>query len=68
MLNRGGKRYGMEFKFQEAPAATRSMHTAIKDLDLKHLWVVYPGRHRFPIDARITAWPLSQITALAQEF
>lgn len=59
-----GLRYGVEIKFQEAPAATKSMRIAIDDLGLEHLWVVFPGGQPFPIDRRITAWPLRDIARL----
>lgn len=59
-----GRRYGVEVKFSEAPASTRSMRTAIDDLALDHLWVVYPGRHRYPVDERTTAWPLESVGEL----
>ena len=62
-----GRRYGVEFKLSEAPAATRSMHVAIADLELTHIWVVYPGRHRFQMDRRISAWPLCDVAALPRE-
>ena len=52
-----GRRYGLEFKFTEAPAMTKSMGSALEDLKLEHLWVVYPGEHRFPIDRKVSAWP-----------
>lgn len=38
-----GKRYGFEFKFSDAPNVTKSMHAALKDLKLEHLYVIYPG-------------------------
>jgi len=41
-----GKRYGVEFKFNEAPKITKSMHIAVKDLSLDYLWVVYPGKKK----------------------
>lgn len=62
-----GRRYGVEFKLNEAPSATRSMHVALADLDLTHLWVVYPGRERFPIGSRISAWPLTDVARLPRE-
>lgn len=61
-----GKRYGIEVKFSEAPAITRSMHIAVQDLRLDHLWVIHPGVHNYPIDDKITVWPLSEITSLSQ--
>jgi len=57
----GGKRYGFEFKYADAPRSSRSMHIAINDLGLKHLWVVYPGRHEYDIDENISAIPIELI-------
>ena len=34
------------------------------DLKLGHLWVVYPGKLRYPLTDRITALPLLEIHAL----
>lgn len=57
-----GKRYGMEFKFNEAPKVTKSMRVACKDLNLTHLWVIYPGEHAYPVEDKISVLPLSRIT------
>ncbi|TVQ28343.1 MAG: ATP-binding protein [Spirochaetaceae bacterium] len=61
MLFRGGKRWGFEFKCTDAPATTRSMHIAIQDLGLEHLYTVYPGTERFPMAQAISALPLTKI-------
>ena len=50
-----GKRLGFEFKFADAPKTTKSMHIAIEDLKLEHLYVVYPGKREIPLHDRITA-------------
>jgi hypothetical protein len=42
------------------------MRTALEDLALDHLWVVYPGEHRYPIDERISAWPIQDVAALPE--
>jgi predicted AAA+ superfamily ATPase len=60
-----GKRYGFEFKYADAPGSSRSMHIAIADLGLEHLWVVYPGRKEYAIDAKISVIPLDVIPRLA---
>lgn len=60
-----GRRYGVEFKFNEAPRVTRSMHIAIDDLELAHLWIIYPGEHQYPVEQKIEAWPLTKIQDLA---
>ena len=59
-----GKKFGVEVKFNEAPKITASMRTALSDLGLEHLWIVYPGPHRYPVDEQISAWPLQEITKL----
>lgn len=62
-----GRRYGVEFKFSEAPKITRSMHIALNDLDLEHLWVVYPGQHAYSVDKKVSVWPLEQLPNLATQ-
>ena len=59
-----GYSYGIEVKFSEAPKVTRSMHIAVSELDLAHLWVVYPGQHVYSTNEKITMWPLQQLTDL----
>lgn len=48
------KKIGFEFKYADAPSTTRSMHSAIKDLNLDHLFVIYPGDKIFPLTDKIT--------------
>lgn len=64
MLVRRGRRWGFEFKCTDAPRTTRSMHIAIADLNLEHLWVIYPGSLEYPLGERITALPLSGVREL----
>jgi len=59
-----GKKYGVEVKFNEAPKITGSMRTALTDLNLEHLWVIYPGQHAYPVDERISVWPLKEMIQL----
>ncbi len=61
LLERRGKRYGFEFKYSDAPDATKSMHIAMADLKLQHLWVVYPGTREYSISANITAVPITRL-------
>jgi len=65
LLFAGGKRYGLEFKFNEAPKITKSMHVALHDLDLQHLWVVYPGRESYPVHEKITVQAITDIAILS---
>lgn len=62
-----GRRYGVEAKFREAPAVTRSMRVALDDLGLERLWVIHPGRHTYPADERIAFLPLTEIEALPRQ-
>lgn len=64
---RRGRRFGMEFKFNEAPKATRSMHAALETLSLDHLWVIYPGKHKYPVHEKISVWPLRDISGLPDQ-
>lgn len=64
LLLRNGKRWGFEFKCWDEPRTTKSMHIAIKDLDLEHLWVIYPGSRSFALSESITALPLRQVSSL----
>ena len=50
-----GKVLGFEIKRTEMPSTSKSMHFASADLSLDHLVVVHAGRHRFPLEERITA-------------
>lgn len=40
LMIKNGKRYGFEIKLSDAPPVTASMHIAIEDLKLDHLYVV----------------------------
>ena len=57
----GGKNWGVEFKYEDAPRLTRSMKTAIEDLQLAGLWVVYPGKASYPLAKNIQTLSLSEV-------
>jgi predicted AAA+ superfamily ATPase len=59
LISRGGTKYGFEFKYSDAPTTTKSMRVAMADLNLKTLFVVYPGARRFELDDAIIALPLT---------
>lgn len=64
LVIRNGLFYGIEVKLSEAPRITRSMRIAFEELDLEHIWVLYPGHEVYPLDKHITAWPLSEIHSI----
>jgi uncharacterized protein len=57
----GGKQWGVEFKYADAPKLTKSMQIAIKDLDLERLWVVYPGDTAYRLATNVMVLPLTGI-------
>ncbi len=61
LLFAGGERFGIEFKYSDAPKAGRSMKVAVDDLKLKQLWVVYPGEHSYPAAENISMIPLNNL-------
>lgn len=56
-----GLRLGVEYKRVDAPKLTPSMRSALVDLKLDKLLVMYPGPHRYPIAERVEAVPLHQL-------
>ena len=61
LVIRGRTRLGFEFKRTTAPSVTPSMRTAIADLKLQRLDVVYGGTETFPMSNRIRAVPLTRV-------
>lgn len=66
-FSRGGRRYGVEFKFNEAPRTSKSMRVALADLSLSHLWIVYPGKDRYPVSDDITVLPLAEAHVIREQ-
>lgn len=63
LLFKGGRRYGVEVKFQDAPRLTPSMRIALEDLDLERLTVLYPGNLSYDLERRVTVAPLGQVAS-----
>jgi predicted AAA+ superfamily ATPase len=61
LLVKGGRRYGVEIKRQDAPRLTPSMRIALSDLRLQRLTVLYPGDRRYELDPRVAVVPLSEL-------
>jgi len=56
---RGGRRFGIEFKYSDAPTMTKSLHVALEDLKLHRAWIVYPGRESYAVHRKVEAVPLT---------
>ena len=64
LLMTGGRRFGFEFKYGDAPAETRSMQVALQDLKLDRLFIIYPGDQAYEIDDKIAVVPIGQVPGL----
>ncbi|MGB9698236.1 MAG: ATP-binding protein [Thermodesulfobacteriota bacterium] len=63
----GGKRYGFEFKYSDAPGYTKSMSVAIQDLKLEYLWVIYPGKEEYPLSDKCAVLPENSVPSLVDK-
>lgn len=61
---KNGKRLGFEIKFADSPKVTKSMHIALQDLKLEHLYVVYPGQRQIPLQENITLIGLDDVVKI----
>jgi uncharacterized protein len=61
LVIRGRRRFGFELKRTAAPRVTPSIRTALEDLHLDRVDVIYPGEHTFPLAERIRAVALPRL-------
>jgi predicted AAA+ superfamily ATPase len=61
LLLKDGHRIGIECKRVDGPRLTASMRTALADLQLERIFVIYPGPLSYPLDDRVQAMPLSEL-------
>jgi predicted AAA+ superfamily ATPase len=64
LLVRGGRRWGFELKYADAPRATKSMRAALHDLRLERLFVIHPGERDYQLDDRIQVLALRNVEGL----
>jgi uncharacterized protein len=64
LLVRGGRRWGVELKYADAPRTTKSMRAALADLGLERLFVIHPGEKDYALDDRIHVLALRHVEAL----
>ncbi len=55
LIVRGNRRYGFEIKRTTGPRVTRSMKSALSDLDLTSLDLIHAGSETFPLAPKIRA-------------
>jgi len=61
LLFKDGRRLGVEIKRADAPRLTPSMRTALDDLRLDRLVVVYPGERRYSLGERVDVVPFKEL-------
>jgi predicted AAA+ superfamily ATPase len=62
ILRRGDALYGVECKRTDAPRITPSIRIALDDLNLKHLFVIYPGIQKYSLASQVDVVPLQTIS------
>lgn len=61
LLRRGDRMLGIECKRADAPRITRSIRTALTDLELERVVVIYPGARRYALSQQVEAVPLASL-------
>lgn len=68
LLRRGDRLFGVECKRADAPRLTPSIRTAIDDLGLERVAVVYPGSKRYALADRVEVVPLASLALAGRLF
>ena len=55
VVERGGQRYGFEFKASESPGNTDSIREVLADLKLARVFIVHPGDRDYDLNERVRA-------------
>lgn len=66
LLVKNGLRIGVECKRSDAPRLTPSMRTALSDLGLDRLVVIYPGIRRYSLAEGVEVLPLLELAGLLE--
>jgi len=64
VFQKHGELRGIEMKYSDAPKITRSMNSAIKELSLKHLWIIYPGKTTYQLSNNISAVSIEELSII----
>jgi predicted AAA+ superfamily ATPase len=65
VFQKSGKLYGLEVKYSDAPKMTKSMHSALAELNLEKLFVLYPGKDAYRLDKKIEVIGIEALSALS---
>jgi predicted AAA+ superfamily ATPase len=64
LIFKNNKKIGFEFKYSDSPKTTKSMHIALEDLQLDHLYIIFPSDRIFDLTDKITACGLDAISKI----
>jgi hypothetical protein len=64
VVERGGRRYGFEFKASESPGSTDSIREVLADLKLTQVYIIHPGDRDYTINNRVQAIAARNLPAL----
>lgn len=64
VFRKGGRLWGAEMKYKDAPTLTPSMVSAVEELALAHLWVIYPGANSYSLQKKVTVVPLGKLNTI----
>ena len=68
VLHRGGRWIGVECKRRDAPRITRSIQTALDDLGLERVVIVYPGERSYSLNEQVHVMPLRMLGSVQETF
>jgi uncharacterized protein len=63
LLFKNGRRLGIEIKRADAPTLTPSMRSALADLSLDQLVVLYPGSREYDLASRVRVVPIESLAS-----
>ena len=58
------QKFGFEFKYQDAPRMTKSLHQVQSDLDLNKTWLIYPGERNYPLSDHVEVISINRLAEL----
>lgn len=61
LIFKNNEKIGIEIKYTDSPVITKSMNIAMNDLNLKKLYIIYPGKTEFRLSSKITAFGFENI-------
>lgn len=55
------RNWAIEVKYNSAPTLTPSMKSAVNDLELSRLWIIYPGEKSYALTPQISTLPITEL-------